>query len=58
MPRVIKNCLVLLKNYGTNLLNKIQFESLYINMWFSLLNTFEENEFYEIKSETFNLVIL
>ena len=58
MPRVIKNCLVLLKNYGTNLLNKIQFDSLYINMWFSLLNTFEENEFYEIKSETFNLVIL
>ena len=35
----------------TNLLNKIQFNSLYINMWFSSLNIFEENEFYGIKKQ-------
>ena len=33
----------------TNLLNKIQFNSLHINIWFSSLNIFEENEFYENK---------
>ena len=33
----------------TNLLNKIQFNSFYINMWLSSLNIFEENQFYDIK---------
>ena len=36
---------------GSPLLNKIQFNSLYINMWLSSLNIFEENQFYEIKKE-------
>ena len=35
----------------TNLFNKIQFNSLYINMWLSSLNIFEENQFYKIKKE-------
>ena len=35
----------------TNLFNNIQFNSLYINMWLSSLNIFEENQFYEIKKE-------
>ena len=30
-------------------LNKIQFNSFYINMWLSSSNIFEENQFYEIK---------
>ena len=34
--------------------NKIQFNSLYINMWLSSLSIFEENKFYKIKRETFN----
>ena len=55
MPCVIKNCLVLL----TNLIYEIQFNSLYINMWLSSLNIFEENQFYEkIKRETFNSINL
>ena len=33
----------------TNLLNKIQFNRLYSNMWLSSLNVFEENQFYDIK---------
>ena len=33
----------------TNLLSKIQLNSLNINMWLFLLNVFEENHFYEIK---------
>ena len=49
MPFVIKNCLVLLKNFCKQTLNKIQFNSFYINMWLSSLNIFEENQFYEIK---------
>ena len=52
-PRVIKNCLVLL----TNLISEIQFNSLYISMWLSSLNIFEENWFYEkIKKETFSSI--
>ena len=49
MPFVIKKCLVLLINLETNLANKIQFDSLYVNMWLSSLNIFEENQFYKIK---------
>ena len=45
---VIKNCLVLLRNF-VNLLHKIQFDSLYINIWLSSLNIFQENQFFEIK---------
>ena len=33
----------------TNLLSKIPIDNLYINMWFSSLHIFEENEFNEIK---------
>ena len=49
MPFVIKNCLVLLRNFVKNMLNKIQSISLYINMWMSSLNIIEENQFYNIK---------
>ena len=54
MPCVIKNCLVLLRNFEKNLLNKIQFNNLSINMWLSSINIFEENQVYEIKKGTFN----
>ena len=48
-------CLVLL----TNLLNEIQFNSVYIKMWLSSLHIFEEKQFYEkIKGETFNSINL
>ena len=45
---VIKNCIVLLRNF-VNKLNKIQFNNFYINMWLSSLHFLEENQFYEIK---------
>ena len=46
MPFSIKNCLVLLRNFiKKNMLNKIQFNTLYINIWMSSLNIFEENQF-------------
>ena len=50
MPFAIKNCLVL-RNFVNKPVNKIQFNSLYINMWLSPLNIFEENQFYEIKKK-------
>ena len=54
MPCVIKNWLVLLRNYvESSLLN--QFDSLYINVCFPSLNIFEENEFYEIKKRNIQL---
>ena len=43
MPYVIiKNCLVLLRNFVNkpNLLNKMQFNGLYINIWLSSLSIF------------------
>ena len=49
MSFAIKNCLVLLRNFLKNMLNKIQSISLYINMWMSSLNIIEENQFYNIK---------
>ena len=39
----------------TNVLNKIQPNSFYINMWLSSLNIFEENQFYEIKKRNIYL---
>ena len=39
----------------SSVLNKIQFDSLYINMCFPSLNIFEENEFYEIKKRNIQL---
>ena len=35
----------------TNLLNLIQLDSLHINMYFSLFNIFEENEFNDRKKQ-------
>ena len=37
------------------LLNKIQFNSFYINMWLSSLNIFEENSLYETKKKNISL---
>ena len=37
------------------MLNKIQFNSLYINKWLSSLHTFEENQFHEIKKRKIQL---
>ena len=54
MRCVTKNFVALLRN----LLNTIQLNSLSINMCLSSLNIFEENQFYEIKIETFNSVNL
>ena len=44
--------------HSAKLLNKIQFNSFNINMWLSSLNSFEENQFYELKRDTFNSVNL
>ena len=44
--------------HSAKLLNKIQFNSFHINMWLSSLNSFEENQFYELKRDTFNSVNL
>ena len=49
IPFVIQNCLVLLRNFVIDMFNKIQFNSLYINMWLSSVSIFEENKFYKIK---------
>ena len=46
---VIKNCYVLLRNFVKNLSNKIQFNSLNINIRLPSLNIFEENQFCEVK---------
>ena len=37
------------------MLNKIQFDSLYINMCFSSLNIFDENQFYDLKKRNIYL---
>ena len=39
------------------MLNKIQFNSFYINMRLSSLNIFEENQFYEIKKRNIKQLI-
>ena len=40
--------IVLLRDF-VNLLHKIQFNNLCMNMWLSSLNIFQENQFFEIK---------
>ena len=50
---VIKNCYVLLRNFVKNLSNKIQFNSLNINIRLPSLNIFEENQFCEVKKDKY-----